>query len=40
MLPNARLVTFEGLGHNYFVGEAERANAEVARFIQEVERTR
>ena len=40
MLPNARLVTFEGLGHNYFVGEAERANAEVDRFIQEVERTR
>ena len=31
---------FEGLGHNYFVGEAERANAEVDRFIQEVERTR
>ena len=40
MLPDARLVTFEGIGHNYFVGAGDRANAEVDRFIQEVERTR
>ncbi|VXB66563.1 alpha/beta fold hydrolase [Brevundimonas sp. G8] len=37
LLPNARLVTFEGIGHNYFVGAGERANAEVDRFIAEVE---
>lgn len=37
MLPNARLVTFQDLGHNYFVGAADQANAEVDRFIQEVE---
>ncbi len=37
MLPNARLVTFEGIGHNYFIGAGDRANAEVARFIQAVE---
>jgi len=40
MLPNARLVTFEGIGHNYFVGAGERANAEVDRFIKEVEASR
>lgn len=40
MLPNARLVTLEGVGHNYFVGAGERANAEVDRFIQEVEESR
>lgn len=40
MLPNARLVTLEGVGHNYFVGAGERANAEVDRFIQDVEKTR
>jgi 3-oxoadipate enol-lactonase len=40
MLPNARLITFEGIGHNYFVGAGERANAEVVRFIQEVEAQR
>jgi 3-oxoadipate enol-lactonase len=38
MLPNARLVTFQDIGHNYFVGAGERANAEVDRFIQEVEK--
>ncbi|WP_295189949.1 alpha/beta hydrolase [uncultured Brevundimonas sp.] len=37
LLPNARLVTLEGVGHNYFVGAGERANAEVERFIAEVE---
>lgn len=40
MLPNARLVTFEKAGHNYFVADGERANAEVERFIAEVERAR
>lgn len=40
MLPNARLVTLEGVGHNYFVGAGERANAEVDGFIQQVERDR
>lgn len=40
MLPNARLVTFEDTGHNYFVAHGERANAEVERFIAEVEQTR
>ena len=40
MLPNARLVTFQDLGHNYFVGAADQANAEVDRFIQDVEKAR
>ena len=40
MLPDARLVTLDGVGHNYFVGAGERANAEVDRFIQDVERAR
>jgi 3-oxoadipate enol-lactonase len=40
MLPNARLVTFEKAGHNYFVAEGDRANAEVERFIAEVEQAR
>lgn len=37
MLPNARLITLPGLGHNYFIGGGERATAEVERFIAEVE---
>lgn len=37
MLPDARFVSLDGVGHNYFVGAGERANAEVDRFIQEVE---
>lgn len=37
LIPNARLVTFEGCGHNYFVGAKDAANAEVDRFIQHVE---
>lgn len=36
-LPNARLVTFQDIGHNYFIGAGERANAEVEAFIAEVE---
>ena len=37
LLPHARLVTFPGIGHNYFIGAGDRANAEVDRFIQAVE---
>ena len=40
LLPNARLVTFHKAGHNYFVAEGERANAEVERFVAEVEQAR
>lgn len=40
MLPHARLVTLQGAGHNYFVAEGDRANAEVEGFIQEVEASR
>ena len=40
MLPDARFVTFQDIGHNYFVGAGDRANAEVDRFIQEVEQRR
>lgn len=40
LLPDARLVTFEGAGHNYFVACGDRANAEVDRFIAEVEHRR
>lgn len=40
LLPNARLVTLQDVGHNYFVGEGERANAEVQAFIAEVEQNR
>ena len=37
MLPNARLLTFDDIGHNYFVGKGDEANAAVDSFIQEVE---
>jgi len=40
MLPNARMVTFENAGHNYFVAAGEEANATVDQFITEVERKR
>lgn len=40
MLPNARLVTFPDIGHNYFIGAGDQANAEVDRFIQAVEAAR
>jgi len=40
MIPGARLVTFQDIGHNYFIGAGERANAEVERFIGEVEAAR
>ena len=40
MLPNARLVTFRDIGHNYFVGAGEQATAETDRFIAEVEAAR
>lgn len=37
MLPDARFVALEGVGHNYFVGAGEAANAEVDRFVRDVE---
>lgn len=40
MLPDARLVTFEDTGHNYFVAHGDRANAEVEAFIAGVEAAR
>lgn len=40
MLPDARFVSLDGVGHNYFIGAGEQANAEVDRFIQEVEQNR
>lgn len=40
MIPGARLVTFQDIGHNYFIGAGEVANAEVDRFIGEVEAQR
>lgn len=40
MLPNARLVTYQDIGHNYCVGQGEHANAEVDRFIAKVEAAR
>ncbi|NGY03160.1 alpha/beta fold hydrolase [Solimonas terrae] len=33
-LPNARLVTLEGAGHNYYVAAAETANREVLAFLE------
>lgn len=40
MLPNARLVTLQDAGHNYFVGAGDRVNAEIDAFIQTVEAER
>jgi 3-oxoadipate enol-lactonase len=40
MIPGARLVTFPDIGHNYFIGAGEKANAEVEAFIAEVEAAR
>ncbi|WGM31856.1 alpha/beta hydrolase [Brevundimonas sp. NIBR11] len=40
MLPNARLVTFQDIGHNYFIGAGDEAQAAVETFIQEVEAAR
>lgn len=37
MLPNARFVTFQDIGHNYFIGAGKVANAEVEQFIQAIE---
>lgn len=38
LIPGARLVTFEGCGHNYFVGARDAANTAVDQFIAAVER--
>jgi pimeloyl-ACP methyl ester carboxylesterase len=35
-LPNARLVTYEGAGHNYLVSYPEQANADVLAFLASV----
>lgn len=40
LLPNARLLTLQDVGHNYFVGAGDLANAEVDAFIQAVEKAR
>jgi 3-oxoadipate enol-lactonase len=40
MIPGARLVTFQDIGHNYFIGAGAEANAVVDEFITEVERAR
>lgn len=40
MIPGARFVTFQDIGHNYFIGAGEQANAEAERFIGEVEAAR
>ena len=40
MIPGARLVTFEGAGHNYFIAARAKANAAVDAFIREVESAR
>ena len=40
LLPNARLLTLEGTGHNYFVGRGQEANAAVDAFIHTVESDR
>jgi pimeloyl-ACP methyl ester carboxylesterase len=36
-LPNARLVTYDGAGHNYLVAAGDRANADVLEFLLEVD---
>jgi len=38
-IPNARLVVFEGAGHLVIWERAEEVNAEVARFLQKVDRS-
>jgi 3-oxoadipate enol-lactonase len=38
VLPQARLVTYEGSGHNYLVAARDEANAEVLAFLAEVDR--
>ncbi|MDB5470088.1 MAG: putative Alpha/beta hydrolase fold protein [Caulobacter sp.] len=40
MIPGAKLVTFQDIGHNYFVGAGEEANRVVDAFITEVEARR
>ncbi len=38
-LPRARLVTYEGAGHNYLVAAGERASTDVLDFLADVDRT-
>jgi pimeloyl-ACP methyl ester carboxylesterase len=37
VLPDARLVTYEGAGHNYFVAAGDQANADVLAFLAEAD---
>jgi pimeloyl-ACP methyl ester carboxylesterase len=37
VLPDSRLVTYEGAGHNYLVAAGEKANADVLSFLAEVD---
>lgn len=37
VLPQARLVSWEGIGHNYLVGRGDAANAEVLDFLRSVD---
>ncbi len=36
-LPNARMVAFEGAGHNYFIADIDRASKEVLAFFESVD---
>ncbi|MCW2779366.1 MAG: alpha/beta hydrolase fold protein [Frankiales bacterium] len=36
-LPQARLVSYPGIGHNYLVGRGDEANAEVLAFLRSVD---
>jgi pimeloyl-ACP methyl ester carboxylesterase len=37
ILPNARFLSLQGAGHNYFVARAAEANAAVLEFVDEVD---
>ena len=39
-LPNAKLVTFKGAGHNFIVAGGDKANTVVAEFLREVDAAR
>ena len=40
MIPGARFLGFQDVGHNYFVASGDEANAEVDQFVQAVEKAR
>jgi pimeloyl-ACP methyl ester carboxylesterase len=37
VLPDARLITYEGAGHNYLMAAGDRANADVLEFLADVD---